>query len=98
MITKDEIIENRKVWLEALRSGKYKQCRYNLRNEDKFCCLGVAGEIFNLSWYDLIYKKLGLSKSQTGTLIFANDHLEKPFEYIADMVEFDPIFAAGNQE
>jgi hypothetical protein len=32
-------------WLISLRSGKYKQCEENLRNESGFCCLGVACEI-----------------------------------------------------
>ena len=33
-------------WLEALRSGKYKQGRKKLRSEDdEFCCLGVLCDI-----------------------------------------------------
>ena len=33
-------------WLEALRSGRYKQGRYRLRNNgDEFCCLGVLCDI-----------------------------------------------------
>lgn len=35
-------------WLAALRSGKYKQTQYELRNKDKpnaFCCLGVLCNI-----------------------------------------------------
>lgn len=29
-------------WLKALRSGEYKQCKYQLRSRDNgFCCLGV---------------------------------------------------------
>lgn len=28
-------------WVEALRSGKYKQGKHALRSGDKFCCLGV---------------------------------------------------------
>ena len=34
-------------WVEALRSGKYKQGQGALNyNNEKFCCLGVACEIF----------------------------------------------------
>ncbi len=29
-------------WIEALRSGKYKQGKGCLKNGDKYCCLGVA--------------------------------------------------------
>ena len=33
-------------WLEALRSGRYKQGRRRLRNcKDEFCCLGVLCDI-----------------------------------------------------
>lgn len=35
-----------KKWVEALRSGKYKQGRSALRNRDnEFCCLGVLCDI-----------------------------------------------------
>lgn len=44
-----------KQWVEALRSGKYKQGRKALRNRnDEFCCLGVLCDIskntLNLDW------------------------------------------------
>lgn len=32
----------KKLWIEALRSGEYKQTQGELRNQDnEFCCLGV---------------------------------------------------------
>jgi hypothetical protein len=34
--------EARKLWIEALRSGKYGQTNGTLENEDGYCCLGVA--------------------------------------------------------
>ena len=33
------------MWIEALRSGKYKQGRLFLRREGKYCCLGVAADL-----------------------------------------------------
>ena len=33
-------------WVNALRSGKYKQGKDRLRKNDSYCCLGVACEIF----------------------------------------------------
>lgn len=33
-------------WVEALRNGKYKQTKRFLQNGDKFCCLGVACDLF----------------------------------------------------
>lgn len=38
--------EQKRVWLEALRSGQYKQGRYFLRTGNSYCCLGVACEVF----------------------------------------------------
>lgn len=34
-----------KKWVEALRSGKYKQGSGYLRSGDRFCCLGVACDV-----------------------------------------------------
>lgn len=35
-------------WVNALRSGKYKQGRSYLRNNaDEYCCLGVACDIYD---------------------------------------------------
>lgn len=45
-ISKAQIKRNRKAWLEALRSGNYKQTKGKLRSRNKaFCCLGVACEL-----------------------------------------------------
>lgn len=41
--------EDKKKWVEALRSGDYKQGVHALRDyDDKYCCLGVACEIFGM--------------------------------------------------
>lgn len=50
-------------WIEALRSGKYKQGRTQLRSDnDAFCCLGVLCDIEpDVTWekktgsYDAVY-------------------------------------------
>lgn len=36
---------NAKLWVEALRSGKYEQGTGYLCRGGKYCCLGVAGEL-----------------------------------------------------
>lgn len=37
----------KKLWVDALRSGKYKQGRHALRSSaDNFCCLGVLCDIY----------------------------------------------------
>lgn len=38
--------ENIKKWVKALRSGEYNQNKGKLQNEDGFCCLGVACDLF----------------------------------------------------
>ena len=35
----------KKLWLEALRSGEYKQTKNYLRTGDGFCCLGVLCDL-----------------------------------------------------
>lgn len=43
--TKEEVRHHHKLWIDALRSGKYKQGKGYLNKENKeFCCLGVACE------------------------------------------------------
>lgn len=37
-----------KIWVEALRSGKYEQGMKQLKNENAYCCLGVLCDISKL--------------------------------------------------
>ena len=37
--------EIKRKWVEALRSGKYSQCRDALRKESDYCCLGVLCDL-----------------------------------------------------
>lgn len=37
----------KKLWLKALRSGKYKQTKGVLKNHKGYCCLGVLADIYN---------------------------------------------------
>lgn len=36
----------KKLWLKALRSGKYKQGKGCLRADRKYCCLGVLCDVY----------------------------------------------------
>lgn len=38
--------EVKTMWLEALRSGEYKQTTERLRNGDAYCCLGVLCDLY----------------------------------------------------
>lgn len=46
MVTKEEGMARRDRWADALESGEYKQGDEWLCHEGKYCCLGVACEIF----------------------------------------------------
>jgi hypothetical protein len=49
--------EFKKEWIGALRSGKYEQGHRTLRDSkgDKFCCLGVACDLFDPSaWVESV--------------------------------------------
>lgn len=52
MYTLEEQKEHRKQWVEALRSEKYNQGFGALKNNNKFCCLGVACDISKLGDWD----------------------------------------------
>lgn len=51
-----------KLWLKALRSGLYKQTIYTLRDNNGFCCLGVACEVYNQYQKKNKKKQLRLTK------------------------------------
>ena len=44
-MTNQQIQRNLKL-ADALESGKYEQCTGRLRDGDRFCCLGVATELY----------------------------------------------------
>jgi hypothetical protein len=47
--------EVKKLWVDALRSGEYKQGQSRLRDGDTFCCLGVLCDLYRKDqgkrWY-----------------------------------------------
>ena len=51
--------ENSRKLVEALRSGEYQQTKYRLRDENGFCCLGVACDVYA--------KETGKGKWHTGS-------------------------------
>jgi hypothetical protein len=46
-------------WLEALRSGKYKQATGVLRREDTYCCLGVLADVVDSTKWKERYEDSG---------------------------------------
>ena len=61
--------EARKLWIDALRSGKYKQTRGWLHNQNGYCCLGVACEMYQAEVGDLVV-------TNNSGVTFYNDHNE----------------------
>ena len=41
----------KKMWVEALRSGEYRQARTQLRDGDSLCCLGVLCDLRDNSYW-----------------------------------------------
>lgn len=62
-----------KLWVEALRSGKYKQGRKALRDKhNKYCCLGVLCDIskkdLKISWKEVTEDDVYSFKDSYGVL------------------------------
>lgn len=86
------------LWVKALRSGKYEQCKHQLRYEGRFCCLGVltelSGEEYDPEWGYLPLEVADWAgmKSDMGllrdgkSLIYWNDQ-GKTFPEIANIIE-----------
>ena len=98
----DEVNKNRKRFIEALRSGKYKQTRGTLKSKDCHCAIGVAYALLGAKWMEFaggdhlveatkMRRKLSEflgADSETITLIIdMNDSLEYTFEQIAEELE-----------
>lgn len=98
--TKADIARNRRKWLAALRSGKFKQGRNALKKKDgdKYlhCCLGVCLEAVaghcpiskdqgTRSDYSKVRSLLGIDNDVR--FVWANDNAGKSFRQIANMAE-----------
>lgn len=44
-------IENMRIWIETLESGKYSQTNGGLHDDKGFCCLGVLCDIKGVEWH-----------------------------------------------
>lgn len=89
--------EIKALWVEALRSGEYKQGRYMLRSDvQTYCCLGVLKHLIegdesvgNSSYGDGLYDEAtacGLTRDVQWNLVNMNDQ-GKTFTEIADYIE-----------
>ena len=93
--------EDVKIWIAALRSGKYKQSRTALNGRDGFCCLGVLCDISGQGKW--VERDDGISRYVIGDEMYVTvlpaalcDHYEipelgfdVPTEVIAKYTSFD---------
>jgi hypothetical protein len=87
-------IESARVWSEALRSGKYRQCSGKMIRNDGFCCLGVAHEVLIgpvgmevKASYEAVDAILDLSEAAETEFVALNDEDGKNFAEIADFID-----------
>lgn len=82
-------------WVDALRSGEYKQCQLSLKKDNKYCCLGVLACVsdpnFDFNSVDSysVIRKLGMTDNQMQNFWTMNDSDELSFDEIADYIEQD---------
>lgn len=86
-------------WLDALRSGKYQQCKATLKSGELYCCIGVWGVIHNLPIAEdgssgapgtpnCPYENISNVFLEPSNLFWEmNDNQDKTFEEIANFVE-----------
>jgi len=92
--------EDKKQWLVALRSGKFKQGTSVLKDKsNNYCCLGVFCKIkdrlgkvnqydtYNISGFDPTLPSNMISTDTQDKLISLNDSERKSFKEIADWIE-----------
>lgn len=94
-ITKEQA-DNRINWLLALRSGEWKQGVGELRNHDRYCCIGVACDVLGKklatvsdahSGYKLFMEQLNIYNDFKEKLIDLNDKEGYSFKKIARYCE-----------
>lgn len=68
--------EARKAWVEALRSGEYKQGKGFLTIDGKYCCLGVACELAVADGVPVTVQK-GFTTVYDGTSVLLPESVQK---------------------
>jgi hypothetical protein len=77
-------------WIDALRSGEYKQVRGTFfdSRSNVYCCLGVERVVAVGEWDDRTPSNAGdMSSELENACIYLNDVQRRNFNYIADWIE-----------
>lgn len=72
--------EVKRKWIEALRSGKYKQGYRSLHKEDTFCCLGVQLDAAGCEWKNSfwpIFSVAFINNEEIGTTTWSHSYCNK---------------------
>ena len=72
-------------WVEALRSGKYKQCKGRLQKKDGYCCLGVLCDISGIP-FDVGYTLPDNIKNWSGMVTHDGTYRCKDLVYLKSLV------------
>lgn len=86
-------INRLQVWISALRSGHFKQCRYSLHDTvgEAHCCIGVgaivSGNMHN--HYEGAQEYYDYTNIDEHKLMDLNDRQEAQFPVIADWIELN---------
>lgn len=73
-----ELTKNQKLWIEALRSGKYKQAVGVLESTSGgFCCLGVACKVAEEHGVEVIYDEYKGIKTVAGASLTSQSSVKK---------------------
>lgn len=93
-----ELGPKQKEWVAALRSGEYKQGKYDLYTPktNSYCCLGVAAKVVGATIEQMlkgggyIEAEKQLAMFETEAFWRMNDDQGLTFEQIADRIEAHP--------
>ena len=73
-LTLEQMKANRKLWVEALRSGKYKQTKEALkRKTGGMCCLGVLCDLAGVQWRDKADSEGKILPVETGSHVATDE-------------------------
>lgn len=71
------LTENQEKWLQALESGDYEQGQNYLVKDSKYCCLGVACEIFEAMYVTRNTPESSYRVYSSGSFLPPEDVVEK---------------------
>lgn len=67
----------KKEWVDALRSGQYKQGKHFLNVNGTFCCLGVLADLTGCGWED----RMAVTESGDESSVLLSDHFDQYLDF-----------------